>query len=397
MISIILFYLIGFFFWVVCFYILFRARDIAFYFLAAQFFIIGISLFTKGIILGNMISVWPHFYGILMPLQFLYGPLYYFFLMWVFKKRTQFYLKDSIHLIPFLFNLIDFIPFYVLPATDKIELYQSKGILSILGFTNELYSLLKLYTYCFYLLISGLFYFEYTYLNNIENKKKTRFIHLWLRVDFLLKCVAVVFTIFFAFFKNDDSFTMPYYIYCADALLNITILFKWPSLLRGIHFNYVGYQPTTIAISNFLKKNYIQYFVYKNKRISSFGINTQRIYALKANFKSRDFNPHKLSVLLQINERELEEFSRKEFGCKVASLISLIRLEILTDIMSKLDSDKLLLKKIVFEAGFDSLVQFENVLDICQDDLCKKCFSITTEDYYFISEMYRKQVNPAFI
>jgi hypothetical protein len=389
------YFLFGILFWVTGFYIIYRAKDPAFYFLAAHFFIVGIGVITRSVLFNDMIHVVPHIYGILMPLQFLYGPLYYFFLKWVFKKQSQFKLIDTLHLVPFFFNLIDFIPFVVMPGSSKIELFQSKGILSILGITNESYDLLKVVSYVFYMLLAAIFYLQYIDSTKIVNKKETVLIHSWLRLDFLMKCIAIVSTVIIGLINKNDTFTVSYYFYSADVLLNLFIVFVWPKLLNGIPVTYVQNSITPIKKQYLKLKENLKKSFYKSVVQTEISVTKNKILSFKADFANRNFDAIKLANLLNIDKVQLIEFCAQTYQCDIDTLINSVRLMIMAELVSK--SSKPLLKNIIYEAGFESIVHFENLIYTYRNQDDKFHFNITPESYQLICLLYRQQINTSFI
>lgn len=394
MLTLSLYFLIGVFFWITGFYILYRAKDVAFYFLAAHFFIMGFGVITRTILFGKLIYDLPHIYGVLMPFQFLYGPFYYFFLLWLFKKKSQFQLIDLLHLFPFLFNIIDFIPFFVLPGSSKIELFESKSSLSILGIDLESYDLLKVLSYVFYLIIGAIFYVQYVSSAKIENKRKTLFIHSWIKLDFILKLIAVVSNVVIGLISKNESFTISYYFYSADVFLNVFIVFKWPNLLNGIQFSYIVSKVTPIKKTWILLTRIFWNIFYKRSKLDENIVAVNSILSFKSSFKERNFTALKLANLLHVEERELQKLCYYKFNCNVDMLINFVRLTILSDLISK--SNKPLLKNLIYESGFDSLIRFEKTLRLSQKIEFSKALPIRPENYLKIKGLYKQQVNNSF-
>ncbi|MGI9550080.1 MAG: helix-turn-helix domain-containing protein [Aurantibacter sp.] len=67
---------------------------------------------------------YPHLIGSSSSLVFLYGPLLYFYAKTYVSSTWSFKKIHLLHLIPFLFYNIVFIPFYVMSASDKLYYYQ---------------------------------------------------------------------------------------------------------------------------------------------------------------------------------------------------------------------------------------------------------------------------------
>lgn len=78
-------------------------------------------------------SFLPLFYYNFSPLFFLKAPLYLFFVKYVLVQNLKLKWYDSLHLLPFLYKLIDLIPYYLTPYSYKIEL-TSKVLSNYLDF-----------------------------------------------------------------------------------------------------------------------------------------------------------------------------------------------------------------------------------------------------------------------
>ena len=70
----------------------------------------------------------PHLLGVLMPLPVLHGVLLYFYVLEVTGKGTIKFAIRLLHFIPYLSLLLLLIPFYSLPAEQKIYVFKNDGI-----------------------------------------------------------------------------------------------------------------------------------------------------------------------------------------------------------------------------------------------------------------------------
>ena len=396
MTNLVLYVIVGIFFWLTSFFILFRAKDVAFYFLAAHFFIMGIGIFSRTVLLNNFIFNLPHVYGILSPLQFLYGPFYYFFLLRIFKKKLHFELFDLIHFVPFFFNLIDFIPFYVLPGQNKIELYYSNSIISLLGIPNETYEVIKICSYGFYLLLGALFYYRYIYSTKLENRRKTKFIHNWLKIDFILKLIAVLSFLFLGFLRKSNSFTVTYYLYSIDVFLNVCIIYLNPNLLNGIKFTYDANKPTPLKKIGASLVNIFHKIFSQENNYSLISMNKIKIIEIKNQCRDRSFDENDLAVLLKVNNNMLNQYITSVYECNAHDFIDYCRIQILTNMITKNTTSKHILKSLIYSSGFDSIVRFERLLYSFHQYSMKQKFDIEDSTFLLLCHLYTIQINPLF-
>jgi hypothetical protein len=85
----------------------------------------GVSLQTNPAF-ETVLPAYPHLYGIIDPLPFLIGPLLYLYARLLLKKDDRLVWKDTVHLVPFLFCVLYFSPFYFLSAHEKL-VYINEG------------------------------------------------------------------------------------------------------------------------------------------------------------------------------------------------------------------------------------------------------------------------------
>lgn len=85
----------------------------------------GVSLQTNPDF-ESILPKYPHLYGIIDPLPFLLGPLLYLYARLLLKKDDRLEWKDAVHLVPFLFCVLYFSPFYFLNGQEKL-VYVNEG------------------------------------------------------------------------------------------------------------------------------------------------------------------------------------------------------------------------------------------------------------------------------
>lgn len=90
--------------------------------------LLGIFLFLFSITLIDYVGYWtrynsvyPHLIGFSDTFTFLFGPVLYLYVLSMLKPERLFRYKNLVHFIPFAVFLALKIPFYILPATEKLE------------------------------------------------------------------------------------------------------------------------------------------------------------------------------------------------------------------------------------------------------------------------------------
>jgi len=89
--------------------------------LGAMLFLIGLCHSFYLLIIYGIINHFPYLYKVPAPINFLIFPLAYLYIRAVLYKEYKLRLLDALHLIPFLFIAINYLPFYMMNLTDKAE------------------------------------------------------------------------------------------------------------------------------------------------------------------------------------------------------------------------------------------------------------------------------------
>ncbi len=350
----------GIILWISALFIFIRKTERAFYFLAGHLVINGLGIITRSLTATGQMEQYPHVYQILSPLHFLYGPMYFYFLITFFRPRYQFKYRDTLHLLPFLIHLIDYLPFYVTSPETKRIMIQTNADVSAFGIPFAIYNLCKSISFIFYFLVIGWFYLHFIYNTRFSDPVMTRFIHYWLRVDYLLKLVALLSGIILVFIAKQQVYSVTFYLISLDSFLNIFVIFRYPHLLKGIRVEYdqaARVLPPSLLVMlkhriNRLRRTGVDKAVLAERVKYSFEV--QQI------FLDDQMNEERLSIKLNLNIKQLNVYIQDTYGCSCEDYIQYKRLEYLS---RKLGTDEewisLPLFKTLFMAGFDSVTSLQ--------------------------------------
>lgn len=366
-----IYFSIGFFLWFTAIIVFFRARESAFYFLAGHLIIMGLGIVTRSLQYDGLMPEYPHFYGVLNTIQFLWGPFYLFFLLKLFNKQLVFKAYDILHLVPFLFTLVDHIPFYVLSAEQKRIMILNKEVISFLGISEIYYEYLKVISYILYFSITFRYYIRYIYYMRISDKRDTILIHYWLRADFILKGIAIAAVFFLSIVERPSSFTNVFYLYSLHVLLNVGVIYIRPSLLNGIVFEeYVKKRPINFSLSYFLR--YLKMYLINGPAAKDILAQIDYLFNARQIHTDPDLDQSVLADRLGVPEDRLTAFIRQTYFCSVEDFIAFKRLEHLmqTDVEQLVGQ---LLSGVIFRSGFDSITSLQatlsNYLNLSNKDL----------------------------
>jgi AraC-like DNA-binding protein len=67
----------------------------------------------------------PHFLNGTAAFTFLYGPFFYFYVLFLIRSKKKWSPRDILHLIPFVFTLALLTPFFLLPGDQKILSFEA--------------------------------------------------------------------------------------------------------------------------------------------------------------------------------------------------------------------------------------------------------------------------------
>ena len=200
----------------------------------------------------NQFQNFPHYYRIPAPFLYLLGPLLYIFTRSLLNDEKKFYTTDWLHAIPFVFHLIELIPFYLSPASVKLELINQAdwNNLNIFlsakeGFLNaKFHSILKLISWFVYLLLS--INLLHNYLNVTSRIKNA--ISTFLFLLFSLRIIHLIFT-FLGVFLPRSTYS-EYLINLPNSLtliLMVSYLLKETIKLSGISNEEFSKQFTSLT------------------------------------------------------------------------------------------------------------------------------------------------------
>jgi len=104
-----------------------KGKTIADVVLAAWLCVIGVHLFLYYFHITNDIYKHPYLLGVQFPLPLLHGPFLYLYTVTVTHERNHFSKKYWLHFLPAAIAWTALTQYYVMPAAEKIDIYQRNG------------------------------------------------------------------------------------------------------------------------------------------------------------------------------------------------------------------------------------------------------------------------------
>jgi len=310
----------------------------------------------------------PHIFKTAAPINFLLPPLTYFYVRVILFNEKKFTLKDSWHLLPFIIFLVNYIPFYCLPASTKTEIlseitrdfsysfkYQS-------GIFPEYYALFTRILQTFLYLI-----FQWRLIinfkkenNNIEIMNQIKDVLKWLRIYTWASTLYVISialsSILFIFIQSPGMFNIinqfPVFLIALSFFAISTFLLVNPNVLLGLPFIKHHLIESELQNGQVIKYPFIAEDY--SKEISSI------ITYFKENepYLNKGVNISQIAVATGIPVKELSFIMNNHFKQRFNDFINQYRIEYITKKINEGYLDHYTLQTLSSEAGFTSPTTF---------------------------------------
>lgn len=304
-----------------------------------SFFIIHLCLF-----LSKYNFTFPHSLYITTSFSFLYGPLLYFYFKRV-SEGYKFKYTDLLHLIPSVALFLYFLPIYILPASEKLELLLNRDeVLHSTLITVVILKYLSLIIYAF--LVYKI------YLKKVNKKSKLDEKILW-----WLKNIAAL----------NVVYVISYIVY-GVALMSIvgSNILIYPQIFSmAIIVLYVGYvayvQPRVFFSNKYLFKE-LNFLKYKKSGLTkglSSDLKEELLILLEEEkiYKSSSINLDTLSNKLGTTRHNISQVINEHFGMNFFHLINKYRVEEAQKILEN-GSKNLHIIDVAYDVGFNNKVTF---------------------------------------
>jgi len=203
------------------------------YSLASFLIVWSIVVILGTLIFSGKVVFLIHLFRLDSPLHYLMGPTVYFFTLSTLKPEFKFKKIHLLNLLPFLINLIEFLPYYFNSAAFKLNNYENliaNG--TVIMPIHYLLKTLSVFTY----FVAQLFLFKKYQINKLQQKKSNQYQVSWFILYFGCQFILTTASII-DHFSGLHLFIDPYqfiikmtafFLYC----IMIGLLF-FPNLLYG--------------------------------------------------------------------------------------------------------------------------------------------------------------------
>ena len=349
--------------------------------LGIQFTVIAFSLIISYYLTEDNILDHPYFFRSLSPPIYLVGPLSVLiqkFLLYPNKKFKSIYL---LHFVPFLFHLVEYIPFYLSPIEEKmneIRYIINNGNLAVstgnFGWLPmSIHSYLKGFFIVMYSIWLGYDLYNYFRKKGIRIlKRNNNIIIKWILVDFTMKIVAVLFIVYFYVntkligIKSSSELIIIYVIFSINYLFEAFYLILNPQMLVG---------PT---LSGFFTNKELRKFSSGSLTKKSIPVDhilkIQRLFETELVFLNPDLKIIDISERTGISTAQISSSIKQAHVQSFPEFVNSCRLTYLKDELSHNPIwKKYTIEALAFEAGFKNRQTFHFA--------CKSLYGLSAADF----------------
>lgn len=239
--------------WIFGFNLVLRKGHLAIKFLGFYFIAFGIRLFLSYYTEDGRILLYPHFFRVLSPFHFLFGPLSLLFLRYILTPNKKFTRWHWLHFMPFVLHALELMPFYFGPVENKLEeihqVFQAQSLVNYVSHAGivpiRIISFLKLSSAGGYAITGIILLASFISQNSKAYYQKNKLILNWLIADATIRFVSLICVIAYATGKisfNNLNFSYADILMHLNAIFNVIVVFLYPYLLDGPQFTSLVHQ-----------------------------------------------------------------------------------------------------------------------------------------------------------
>ena len=207
------------------------------YSLASFLIVWSIVVLSGTLIYSGKVIYMIHIFRLDSPVHYLLGPTVYFFTLSTLKPEFRFKRIHLLHLVPFLINFIEFLPFYFNTTAFKLSNYEN--LMANGSVIMRLHYLLKTISLFVYF-AAQLFLFKKYQIKKLQNYKSNHYQVYWFLLYFGSQFVLIS-TSLFDHFSGLHLFGDPYRF-----IIKMTAFFLYSIMVGLLFFPNLLYGNTTI-------------------------------------------------------------------------------------------------------------------------------------------------------
>ncbi len=338
------------------------------YLLSAFFIFQSWAVVVYLLIYSGWITHVPHLYKTAAPFNFLFPVLTYLYVRAVLYNEKRFVIKDIWHLLPFVFFIINYTPFYLLNTIDKSKVVNAT-ILD-LNLTYKYQSglipesityLLRTFQTFIYLIFQWRLIIRYKKENKneliqhqIKEIVKWLKIFTWASTLFVIAFVGLTFiallfnTIFITGFLN----YLPGLLISISFFIISTYIITHPGILNGLPF--IKYKE---GVKNILNEEVQKIPFIVDNYTNEISI-IEEYFKVNKPYLKNNLTIGFLSVALNISIRELSYIINNYYNMRFTDFVNSYRIKHIIDIYYSSYLDQFTIESLAIESGFSSRSNF---------------------------------------
>lgn len=345
------------------------------------FLICGLFIINNFFLESQIVLKYPHLYQILTPTEYLIPPVFYISIRTHFLRQNLLKKFDWLFFLPVLFQVIDFLPFYLKSAEEKRTIVEQvlnhTGIFPTqdVGYLPPYLHVTLKFIYAFILNVVIWAKFK----RYIKGKDKTALtaIEKWSTFSMVAFGIATL-SPFFIFFLKDSAITYPYFfttfftIIIFGMIVNLALK---PELLYGSNLNLSKPETSPYEVNftsfkneDFIKEEEIEFeleevieqkkFQLEKELLEEYKLRIEKFLKEKKPFLKPGYSLGDLSSDLNIPKHHLSMTFNAEFNVRYNDLLNTYRIEYAKSLILDKSKVHLTLEAIALESGFNSRVTF---------------------------------------
>jgi AraC-like DNA-binding protein len=317
------------------------------YSLAAFLIVWSIVVLFGTLIFSGKIIYQIHLFRLDSPIHYLMGPTVYFFTLSTLKPEFRFKRIHFLHLLPFLINFVEFLPYYFNSTDFKLSNYQN--LMTHGTVIMPIHYLLKTFSVLAYF-VAQLFLFKKYQIKKLQNNKSNHFQISWFILyfgsQFILTTASII-----DHFSGLHLFSDPYqfiikmtafFLYC----IMIGLLF-FPSILYG---NSVVEKEIKAKYSHSKLSEEMKIAILKDLNTFMKGENKP--------FLNEKISMAEIAKILEVSTQQISQVVNEKTGLNFNDYVNTFRIEEAKMILLSSSFSKLTIDAIAQKSGFGSKSAF---------------------------------------
>lgn len=306
---------------------------------------LGIFILLFSLTLIDYFTFWsdyryliPHLFGFSFGFPFVFGPILYLYIFSLNRKPVL-RLAHSLHFVPALAFYLVNTPYYLLPAVEKIYIFNNPVALN---FWESLvvpakFVHMAVYTILAYLLIKK------AEMNSHNQAIKWQKVMISLFVVFMISSASYYILVATIDFKVEYDYMIS--LSMSFAIYSIGYLgYRHPQIIHGFETARAKYENSS------LKKGQVDQLVPQLERL----LKHDKVY-LQNDLKLGD-----LSQLMGLTSHQLSQLVNEQFGMSFPDLINSYRINDIKKCLSDIDYQNKNIIELAYDVGFNNKANFNN-------------------------------------